>query len=94
MSPHKIGYHHISSVTVSFATHIQQYMQAVCYQDMFFLDILTLEDRTNRLSQNAGTELTLNAAYYPRREQVSNHVQYQCVFLSEEGQMVEYKRVL
>jgi hypothetical protein len=40
---------------------------------MFFLDILTLEDRTNWLSQN-GMELPLNAAYNTRREQVSKHV--------------------
>jgi hypothetical protein len=61
---------------------------------MFFLDILTLEDRTNWLSQNVGMELPLNAEYNPRRQQVSKHVQFQCVFLSGKGQMLEYKRVL
>ena len=93
MSPLKIGYHHISSVTVSFSTHIQ-YVQAVCYQDTSFLEILTLEDRTNLLSQNMGMESPLNAVYNPRRRQVSKHVQFQCVFLSGEGQMVEYKYIL
>jgi len=69
-------------------------MQDVCYQGMLFLDILTLKDRTNGLSQNVGMELPLNAAYNPRREQLSKHVQFQCVFLSEECQMVEYKSAL
>jgi hypothetical protein len=31
-------------------------VQAVCYQDMFFLEILNLEERTNWLSQNVGME--------------------------------------
>jgi hypothetical protein len=61
---------------------------------MFFLDILILEDRTNSLSQKGGMELPLNAANNTRREWVSKHVQFQCVFLSEECQMVEYKCVL
>jgi hypothetical protein len=93
MPPLKISYHYISSATVNLSTDIK-YVQAVCYQNMFFLEILTLEDRTNLLSQNVGMELPLNAVYNPRREQVSNHVQYQCVFLSGEGQMVEYKYIL
>jgi hypothetical protein len=51
---------------------------------------LTLEDKANWLSQNVGMELPLDAAYNPRREQVSKFVQFQ----SGEGQMIEYKCVL
>jgi hypothetical protein len=36
------------------------------------LDFLTLEDGTDRLSRNVGTELPLNAALYPRRAQISS----------------------
>jgi len=61
MSPLKISYHYISSVT-----HIQ-YVQAVCYQDMFCWDILTLEGGTDWLSQNNGMELPLHAAHHSKR---------------------------
>ena len=61
-------------------------MQAVCYQDMFFLFILNLENGTNWLSQIIGTELTLYAAYNPRIEQDSKHAQFQCVFQKGECQ--------
>jgi hypothetical protein len=53
MSPLKIIYHYISSVTDI------QYVQAVCYQDMFYLEFLTLEGGTDWLSQNVRTELPL-----------------------------------
>ena len=33
--------------------------------------VLTPEDGTDRLSRNVGTELPLDAAWYPRRAQVS-----------------------
>jgi hypothetical protein len=39
-------------------------------------------------------ELTIYAAYNPRREQVSKHVQLQCVLLPVECKMVEYYGVL
>jgi hypothetical protein len=35
-----------------------------------FLHLLTLEDGTHTLSQNVGTELPLNIAWYPRRSQL------------------------
>jgi hypothetical protein len=60
---------------------------------MFFLDTLTLEESTNWLSQNFGMELPLNAAYNPRREQVSKCVQFQCIFLSGECQMFEFRYI-
>ena len=44
MSPLEISYHHLSSVTDI------KYVLAIYYQDMFFLDILNLEDRTNWIS--------------------------------------------
>jgi len=69
MSPLKISYHHISSITVS-SSNRHKYMQAVCYHDMFFLDILTLEEGNDWLSQNIRMELPLYAAYNPRRERV------------------------
>jgi len=47
-------------------THIQ-YVQAVCYQDIFCWDILTLESGNDCLSHNVGMELPLYAAYNPRR---------------------------
>jgi len=47
-------------------------MKAVCYQDTFFMDILTIECGTNRLSQNTGTELPLYAPYNDRRERSQN----------------------
>jgi len=71
-----------------------QYVQAVCYQDMFFLFILNLENGTNWLSQIIGTELTLYAAYNPRIEQDSKHAQFQCVFPTGECQMIQHKWVL
>ena len=49
-------------------------VQAVGYQDMFFLDILNLEDGTDWLSLNTEMELPFYAAYNPRREQISKHV--------------------
>jgi len=69
-------------------------VQAVCYRDMFYLDILNLEDGTDWLSQIIGMELPLYAAYSPRSVQVSKHVQFQCVLPSVECHMVEYKCVL
>jgi hypothetical protein len=42
-------------------------VQAVCYQDMFYLDILTLEGGTDRFSQNVGKELPLYAVYNTQR---------------------------
>jgi len=93
MSSLKISYHHMGSVTVS-SSNRHKYVQAVCYHDTFFLDILTLEKGINWLSQNIRMELPLYAAYNPRREQVSKHIQFQCVFPSEECKMVEYKCVL
>ena len=66
MSPLKISYHYISSVTVSSLTDIQC-VQAVCYQDMFYWDILTLEGRTDWLFQNVGMELPFYAAHNPTR---------------------------
>ena len=71
-----------------------QYVQAVCYQDMFFLVILNLENGTNWLAQNIGMELPVYAAYNPRIEQVSKHAQFQCVFPTGECQMIQYKWVL
>ena len=71
-----------------------QYVQAVCYQDKFSLDIMTFEDWTDWLSQNVRMQLPLYAVYNPRPEQVSKHVQFQCVFPSAESQMVQYKCVL
>jgi hypothetical protein len=38
----------------------------------FILDSLTVEDGTDRLSRNVGTELPLNTAHCPRRDQVSS----------------------
>jgi len=61
---------------------------------MFFWDNFTLEDWTNWFSQNSGMDLPLTAANNPRREQVSKHVQFQCVLLSGKLQTVEYKHVL
>jgi len=61
---------------------------------MFFLDIFALEKGTNFLSQNIRMELPLYAVYNFRREQASKLIQFQCVFPSEECQMVEYKYVL
>jgi len=46
---------------------------------MFSLDILTIEDGTDWLSQNYGMEMPYNDAYDPRSEQVSKHVQIQRV---------------
>ena len=37
----------------------------------FFLDFLTLEDGTDRLSQNSSKELALHAVSQPRRAQIS-----------------------
>ena len=42
-------------------------VQAVCYQDMFYWDILTLEGGTDWLTQNIRMELPLYAAHNPRR---------------------------
>ena len=42
------------------------------------------------LSPNIRMELPLYTVYNPRREQVSKHVQFQCVFPSGECQMVKY----
>ena len=69
-------------------------MQPVCYQEMFFLEILKLKDRNDWLSQNIRMKLPLYAVYNPRSEQVSKHVQFQWVLPSGECQMVEYKFVL
>jgi hypothetical protein len=55
---------------------------------------LALEDGTDWLSQNIRMELPLYAVYKPRRQQISKHVQFQCVLLSAECQMVQYKCVL
>jgi hypothetical protein len=38
-----------------------KFMHAVGYQDCFFLDILTIEDWTDWLPQNIGTQLPLYA---------------------------------
>ena len=46
---------------------------------MFYWDILTLEGRTDRLSENVGKELPLYAAHNPRRQQVSKLVQFYCL---------------
>jgi hypothetical protein len=43
---------------------------------MFFL---TFEDGTDWLSQITGMELPLYAVYNPRNEQISKHVQFQCL---------------
>jgi hypothetical protein len=56
----------------------------------YFLDILTLKDGTDWLSQNIRTELPLYTVYNPRRDQVSKLVQFQCVFPTAECQMVKY----
>jgi hypothetical protein len=69
----EIIYHYISTLTVSSSN------RHPVYQDMFLLDILTLENGTNWISQNVGMELPLYAAYNPRRQQVSKHVQFNCV---------------
>jgi hypothetical protein len=37
-----------------------------------FLDFLNLEDGTNLLSRNSGTELPAYAAQYPRRTHISS----------------------
>jgi hypothetical protein len=37
-----------------------------------FLEFLTLEDGTDMLSRNVGEGLPLDAALYPRREQISS----------------------
>jgi hypothetical protein len=42
-----------------------------CIQGSRSPDFLTLEDGTNRLSRNIGTELPLYAAQYPRRAQMT-----------------------
>jgi hypothetical protein len=52
--------------------------------DMFYLEILTLEDGTDWSSQNVGMELPLYDAYSPRREQVSKLLQFQCALPSGE----------
>ena len=71
-----------------------KYVQAVCYQDMLYWDILTLEGGTDWLSQNVGTQLPLYAVHTPRREQISKLYQFQCAPPSGESKMVEYKCVL
>jgi len=58
------------------------------------LDILAIEGEKDWLYQKIGIELSFYSAYNPGREQVSEHVQFQCGFPLEEHQMVEYTRVL
>jgi hypothetical protein len=76
MSPLIISYHHKSSVTVSSSKTYEVCAGCLLPRNVF-LDILTLKDGTKLLSQNIGTELTLNADCNPRSEQVSKHVQFQ-----------------
>ena len=78
MSPLKIICHYISPVTVS-SSNRHAVCEAVCYQDMFCLDILTLEGGSNWLSQNVRIELPLYAAYNPRREQISKRAISVCL---------------
>jgi hypothetical protein len=63
MPPLYISYYYISSVTVS-CTIRHQYVQAVCFQDMFCLDILTFEDgpigSTKTYEQNYQSMLRIN----------------------------------
>ena len=40
-------------------------------QEKFFMDFLTLEDRTGRLSRNVGTKLPFYTVQNPRRAQIS-----------------------
>jgi hypothetical protein len=47
------------------------YMNSVSWVFLEFLDCLTLEDATDRLSCNMGTELPFYAAYHPRGAQIS-----------------------
>jgi len=65
-------------------------MQAVCYQDMFYWDSLTLDGGTDWLSKTVGTQSPLYAAHDPRRQQVSKLVQFECALPSGECKMVEY----
>jgi hypothetical protein len=82
-----MSYHHTSTVTALLTD--DQYVQADCYQEMFYWDNLILEGGTDCLSQIIGMGLPLYAAYNAPREQVSKHVQFQCVSPSGECQMVE-----
>jgi len=93
MSPHKISYHYISSVTVSCSN--RHPVHAGCLLSRHVLrGQLGLEGGADRLSQNVGTQLPLYAAHNPRRQQVSKLVQFQCALPSGECKMVEYKCVL
>jgi len=40
--------------------------------DIFFWDLLTLQDGKDSLSRNVGQELPLYAAEYPRKARISN----------------------
>jgi len=71
MSPLKISYHHISSVTVS-SSNRHKYVQAVYYHDMFCLDIFTLEEGTNWLSQNIRMELPFMLRTIPEDSRPQN----------------------
>jgi len=46
----------------------------------YFLEILTLKNGTNWLSQNIGKEIPLYTAYNPRINQVSKHVNFSVSF--------------
>jgi len=93
MSPLIISYHYISSVTVSSSNRHPVWAGCLLSRQVLVghLDPWRWDQL---ITENVGMELPLYAAYNPRRQQVSKHVQFQCVFPSEEQQMVEYKCVL
>jgi len=70
-----------------------QYVQTVCYQDMLFMDISTLEDGTHCLSQNTAMEIPFHGAYYPRREQVPNMFNMSVSFHQKNAKWSNIKRI-
>jgi hypothetical protein len=60
----------------------------------YFMVTFNLKNWPNWPSQKIGMELLLYTAYNLKRLQVTNHVQFQCVFPSAECQVVEYKHFL
>jgi len=84
---------YLSSVTVR-SSNRHQTCACCRLSRLLFLDFLTLEDGTDWLSQTIGMELPLYTAYNPRRDKVSKHEQFQCIFSSGECPLVEYKCVL
>jgi len=74
----KISYLHLCSVTVS-STKRRSLSAGCLLSNKFPLDILTLEEENDWLSQYVKKELPLYAVYNARRQQVSKHVQFQCL---------------